>query len=128
VAENSKNYDRFYQPRKIRTVASDTTQSFSAITIPGSSAVIDVSDAPMTTWTLQVIGEGGSPTLWEVLLEGSTDGINFSEILKHDTLTGDGVNVFSGTTLFLASYYRVNVTALTLGPATGITANVIGRQ
>ena len=36
--------------------------------------------------------------------------------------------IISGTTLFLAKYYRINVTALTLGPATSITVNVIGKQ
>ena len=82
----------------------------------------------MVTWTLQVVGNAVSATSWTVALEGSLDGINFNEILKHTTLTGDMQNLFSGTTLFLAMYYRINVIALVLGPATSITVSVLGKQ
>jgi hypothetical protein len=128
MAENSKNYDRFYQPRKIRTLASTSSTNFTAITVTGSSAIVDVSESPMVTWTIQVTGVGAAPTAWVVALEGSVDGVNFSEILKHTTLIGNAVNLFSGTTLFLASYYRINVISLTLGPATGIDVSVVGKQ
>lgn len=128
MAENSKNWDRFFKPRKVRTVASDSIKSFPAITGTGSQDIVDISGNPLTTWTLQVVGVDAAPTLWEVVLEGSADGENFSDILKHDSLVGDGIAVFSGTTLFLASYYRVSVNTLTLGAASSINVSVIGRQ
>jgi hypothetical protein len=128
MAENDKNYDRFYKPTKIRTIASTSSTTFPALTGTGPSAVVDVSDSPMVTWTLQVVGTAVAATAWVVALEGSVDGINFNEILKHTTLTGDKQNLFSGTTLFLAKYYRINVISLTLGPATSITVSVIGKQ
>ena len=128
MAENTKNVDRFFKTYRIKTIASDTSNEFTGITATGSTSSVDVSDAPMSIWSLQVKGVGASPTLWEVNLEGSLDGVNFSTILSHTTLIGDGINLFSGTTLFLAKYYRITVAVLTLGPATSITASVIGRQ
>lgn len=128
MAENAKNVDRFFKPFKVRTIASSTDQTFDAITGTGVFGPVDVSESPMSTWSLQVSGVGGVPTAWTVVLEGSLDGVSFTEILKHTTAIGNGETIFSGTTLFLANYYRVNVTALTLGPATSIEAKVIGRQ
>jgi len=128
MAENGKNRDRFFQPTRVRTFASTSSTTFPTITGTGPSTVVDISDSPMVTWTLQVVGNAVSATSWTVALEGSLDGINFNEILKHTTLTGDMQNLFSGTTLFLAMYYRINVIALVLGPATSITVSVLGKQ
>lgn len=128
MAGDTKNVDRFFKLYKIRTVASTTATNFTSITTPGTSSIVDVSGSPMVTWTIQVSGVPVAATLWEVILEGSVDGTNFSEILKHTTLTGDKQNLFSGTTLFLANYYRINVTLLTLGAATSITVSVVGKQ
>jgi hypothetical protein len=128
VAQDTKNVDRFFKAFRFKTVDSSSFTDFPPITGLGPSDTVDVSDAPMVTWTLQVVGDPAAATLWEVVLEGSVDGVNFSDILKHTTLVGDGVNLFSGTTLFLAKFYRVNTTVLTLGAATSITASVVGKQ
>jgi hypothetical protein len=128
MAENNKNYDRFNKIYKVRTYASNSSTSFTGVVGTGPSAVVDISDSPMVTWTLQVAGVAVPATSWSIALEGSVDGVNFSEILKHTTLTGDKENLFSGTTLFLAKYYRINVLALTLGAATSVSVNVIGKQ
>jgi hypothetical protein len=128
MANNSKNWDRFYKPFKTFFKLSSTVQTFDSIIVIGPSTIVDVSGSPMSTWTIQVTGVPVAATLWSVSLEGSTDGIEFSEILKHTSLTGDGINLYSGTTLFLALYYRINVTQLTLGPATSIRVSIIGKQ
>src|SRR3990172_7736814 len=128
MAENAKNFDRFFKIYKVRTFASNSSTDFELVTTTGPSAVIDISDSPMVTWTIQVKGVAVPATAWSVALEGSVDGVNFSEILKHTTLIGDSINLFSGTTLFLAKYYRINVISLTLGAATSLTVNVIGKQ
>jgi len=128
MAENDKNRDRFFQPSKVRTYASTSSTTFPSVIATGPGTVVDVSDSPMVTWTIQVSGVPVSATSWSVALEGSVDGVNFNEVLKHTTLTGDKQNLFSGTTLFLAKYYRINVLALTLGPASSITVSVIGKQ
>jgi hypothetical protein len=82
----------------------------------------------MRNWTLMVKGTGGVATLWSVVLEGSLDGTTFSEILNHTSNVGDGENLFSGTTLFPALYYRLRCVTLTLGPASDIVATVLGQQ
>lgn len=128
MAENSKNWDRFNKVYKVKTISSNTSSDFTAIVGTGPSAVVDISDVPMATWTIQVKGVPVAATLWSVLLEVSLDGVNFSEALNHTSLTGDGINLYSGTTLFLCKYYRINVAALTLGPASSITVSVIGKQ
>lgn len=128
MAENSKNYDRFFKQYKTKTYAASSSTDFDLLTGTGPSAVVDVSQSPMVTWTLQITGVPVAASAWSVALEGSTDGINFSEIIKHTTLTGNAVNLYSGTTLFLTKYYRINVILLSLGPASSITASVIGKQ
>jgi len=128
VAENTKNVDRFFKFKQEKFADSSSSTDFTGVVTTGPTDTIDVSGSPMVTWTLQVKGDPVAATLWEVVLEGSVDGINFSDILKHTTLTGDGINLFSGTTLFLAKYYRVNVTTLTLGGASNIVASVVGKQ
>ena len=128
MAENDKNFDRFFKTYKVRTIASTTNQTFSGIVGVGALPTVDITASPMVTWTLQVTGVGGVPTLWSVILEGSVDGVTFTETLKHTTIIGNGKSVFSGTTLFLSNYYRVRVLLLTLGPATSISVTVVGKQ
>lgn len=128
MAENSKNVDRFFKIPKVRTIASSSSNTFGGLVGLGASAVIDVSVSPLVTWTLQVSGDPVAATAWTVALEGSVDGISFTEILRHTTAEGDRESIFSGTTLFLASYYRINVIALTLGGATALDVHVVGKQ
>jgi len=134
MAENSKNYDRFWKNRSgVVSIAQAGTAPNISVNLPeitgtGPSDITDVSSEPMSSFTMQVIGVGGTPTLWAVTLEGSLDGVNFSEIMVHTTLLGDGENLYSGTTLFPVNYFRINVTQLTLGPATSITVNILGTQ
>lgn len=103
-----------------------TNETFTSA--PTTGATVDTTQAPMKNWTLVVVGTGAAATLWEVVLEGSLDGVVFSEILKHTSNTGDGENLYSGTTLFPALYYRLRCPTLTLGSATDIVATVLGQQ
>ncbi len=128
MAENSKNRDRFFQPKKVKVIITTVSHDFDSITTTGPSGIIDISDNPLSIWSLQVKGIAVSATSWEVVLEGSVDGTNFSNILKHTTLKGDGVMMVSGTTQFLANYFRISVNSLVLGPATSITVSVVGKQ
>ena len=134
MAESNKNYDRFWKNRSgIVSIANagsapNISVPYAGIVATGPSAVTDVSANPMSSFTLQVTGVGGVATLWSVTIEGSLDGTTFSEIITHTSQLGDGENLYSGTTLFPVNYFRINVTALTLGPATSISANVLGTQ
>ena len=134
MAENSKNFDRFWKNRSgVISIAQAGTAPnisvpYTGIVATGPSAITDVSGYPLSSFTLQVIGVAAAATLWSVTIEGSLDGSSFSEIITHQTLLGDGENLYSGTTLFPVNYFRINVTALTLGAAASITVNVLGTQ
>jgi len=128
VARNSKNVDRFFKPFLTRFEDSASSTTFGPLIAVGPTDPVDVSGSPMVTWALQVTGVAAAASAWEIDLEGSLDGVEYNEILKHTTIIGDGINIWSGTTLFLAKFYRVNVIALTLAPATGMTVSVIGKQ
>lgn len=94
----------------------------------GTGAVEDVSQRPMRNYTMMVVGTGAAATAWAVKLEGSLDGVVYSEIMEHNTLVGDSENLFSGTTLFPSLYFRTRCTLLTLGPASDIVVTVLGQQ
>jgi len=134
MAENAKNYDRFLKNRSglISIVnagsAPNVSKEFSLIIGTGVTSIADISDRPLSSFTIQVIGVGTPATSWSVTLEGSLDGVTFSEIITHTSLLGDGENLYSGTTLFPVRYFRLNVTALVLGTATSIKVYVLGTQ
>jgi hypothetical protein len=134
MADNAKNYDRFMKRRggtvnvSSAGTAPNINVSHAGIVGIGTSAVTDVSDRPMSSFTMQVKGVPSAATLWEVALEGSIDGTSFSQIMKHTTLMGDGENLYSGTTLFPVNYFRINTVILTLGAATSIIVNLLGTE
>lgn len=95
----------------------------------GVGPVIDVSDRPVRSFSLQVSEFGGAVTDWSVEIQTSLDGINFSEIMTHDDLSlviGDVLH--SGANLAPALFFRAEVKSLTLGAATGINVGIIGLQ
>jgi len=93
-------------------------------TATGIGSVDNVSNYPRRDFALQVKGTGASATSWTVVLQASEDGSNYFTILTHATADGDGAIVF--ITGKVAKYYRVNVTALTLGSATNISVTSVG--
>ena len=76
---------------------------------------------------IQVKGTGAAPTTWNVVLEGSLDGTNFSTILTHTNVTGDGAVVWSGSLFSPSLFFRSRVSALNLGSATDIVVTIIGK-
>ena len=100
------------------------SQTFTAA---GDGAIHDLRINPCQTFSVQVGATGGTPTLWNVVLEGSLDGTNFSTILSH-TSANLGLNSIIGTgnQVFPCTYIRIKVVTLTLGIATSITVNIAG--
>lgn len=82
--------------------------------------------APFATYSMQVKGTGATPTAWTVALEGAEDNTNWTTIVTHaNGAQVDGVTVSDATGKpFL--FVRLNVTALTLGPATDIKVTAVG--
>lgn len=94
----------------------------------GSSGTIDLTRNPLNSFSISVKGTGASPTLWGVRFQGSLDGTNWTTLLNHSTVTGDGVAVSSGNNFMPMDYIRINVNSLTLGSATNIIVRVLGMQ
>jgi hypothetical protein len=78
------------------------------------------------SYSIQVKGTGGTPTAWNVVLEGGLNGIDFTTILTHNTASGNARTVASTATLFPSLFFRSRVQALTLGPATNIVVQILG--
>jgi len=100
--------------------------SYSA-TATGASPSADYSTAvpPPSRWALQVVGVGGAPTAWDVYLQWSLDGSNWTNMLRHtNTVDANGDTVGTEDWSFPAAYIRINVVGLTLGAASSISALV----
>ena len=108
----------------LATAASETrTDSFTA---PASGQIVDTSLRPLSAFSLTVKGVGGTPTAWTVLLEGSLDGANFTEILRHTQLLGIAQTVFSGSNRYPTLFMRSRAVSITLTPAAAIDVTILG--
>lgn len=72
------------------------------------------------TFALAVTGVGGTPTSFSVNLEGSLDGTNFTNLV---TASANGTMVWAVDKP--CNFLRVNVTALSLAPATSINCSFL---
>lgn len=82
---------------------------------------------PLSAFGLLVKGTGGTPTIWDIRLEGSLDGTNYQQIIAHTNADGDGVTKWSGTSFFPCLWFRSrSAGAITLGTASDVVARIIG--
>lgn len=95
-------------------------------TATGNGTTIDASTFSCKHFGLQVVGTGAAATTWDVRLEGSMDNVNFTQIVAHTQVTGDGVMVWSGANHFPSLYFRSRCAGLVLGGATNIIAYIYG--
>lgn len=106
-----------------------STRSDTYITTANGTTV-DVSTKPCTKFSLQVKGTVAAATAWNIILEGSLDNTNFTQILQHSSANPfgadtDGATVWTTTGPFL--YFRSRSAAtLTLGSATNVVATIVG--
>lgn len=109
----------------VTTATSFSTRS-DTYTATGSGVTVNISTAPLKSFSIAVKGTGGVATAWDVRLEGSLDNVNFTQILAHTNVTGDGVILFPGAVLSPCLYYRSRCSGLTLGPASNIVVTIVG--
>lgn len=95
-------------------------------TSPDESSVVDISESPAISFSVQVIGTGAVATSWDVELHGSLDGLKFESVLHHRTEDGDGAIVTTNGVHKPMSFFKVVVNQLTLGSATNIKVVVVG--
>jgi hypothetical protein len=88
---------------------------------------VDVSGYPLGYFAVQVKGTGAAATTWDVRLEGSLNGTNFSQILAHTNTTGDGAVLWSGATSSVSRYFRSRCAGLVLGTATNVVVSILGK-
>lgn len=108
-----------YIPRPDFSTRSDT------YTTTANGTTVDVHTSPVKYFTLQVTSTG-VVTSWTVVLEGSLDGTNFTTILTHTDVIGNGVVVFIGASTASCLYFRSKCTAIVLGAGTNVIATIIG--
>ena len=88
---------------------------------------IDTSLSPLSRFSLNVSGVNGIPLTWEVVLEGSLDGITFSTILTHTQLAvGLGLTISSGGNSNPSLYIRSRCISVSLGTASAIKTTILG--
>lgn len=104
-------------------------------TATGNGTQVDVSTKPCKRFALQVKGTSAAATAWNIILEGSLDGTNYTQILQHATsgnnppfgAQGDGTTMWVEAGPFL--YFRSrSASTLTLGSATNVVATIVGMQ
>jgi len=92
----------------------------------GNGITVDRSASPLSKYGIQVKGTGAVPTSWDVRLDGSLDGVNFTEILSHVGAVGDGQMVWTGALDSPCLYFRARCASITLGTATNIVVKILG--
>lgn len=90
-----------------------------------NGTIVNVSASPVKYFALQV-NQTGTITSWTVVLEVSLDGTNFTTILTHTNILGDGMTVYIGTLTASSLYFRSRCSAITLGAGTNVTAIILG--
>lgn len=98
-------------------------ESFTGIQV---GAAVNVTLSAVKHFAMQVVGVGGTAPLWDVRLEGSLDGVNFTEILQHNNTIGNGAVLWSGTDIYPCSFFRARVVSLTLGPTSALKVYLLG--
>lgn len=95
-------------------------------TTTGTGVVVDAANIPVKSYSVQVTSVGLAASSWDVRLEGSLDGIKYTQILQHTTASGDGAVVYSGASMAPSTFFRSRVAGLLLGTATSINVSIIG--
>jgi hypothetical protein len=107
-------------------VASDFTALATDTYTTTGSGVVKAFAFPLKSYSIEVCSTGAPATAWNVTLEGSLDGVNYTTILTHTDGDGDCSTVFTTTSFFPAFYFKSVCNSLTLSPATNIVVTILG--
>ena len=109
---------------QVSTAFSSRSDTF---TTTGNGTIVAPAN-PLRVFSITVKGTGAGATSWDVRLEGSIDGVNFTTILQHITASVDGATIYSGGLVSPSLFFRSRVAALSLSPATNIVVTILGQQ
>lgn len=94
-------------------------------TTAANGTAVDVSAQGLAAFAIQVKGTGAAATAWNVVIEGSLDGTNYSTIATHvNTAHTDGQVLWVGASR-PCLYFRSRCVSVTLGSATNIVATIV---
>lgn len=93
-------------------------------TIAANGTAVDRSTSPLKNFSISVKGTGAVPTAWNVRLEISLDGVNFTTLITHTEADLDGATKVSANAATL--YFRSRLASVTLGTATNIIVQIVG--
>lgn len=95
-------------------------------TTAANGTAVDVSAQGFSAFAIGVKGTGAAATAWNVVIEGSIDGTNYSTIATHvNTVHTDGQVLWVGANR-PCLYFRSRCVSVTLGSATNIVATILG--
>lgn len=96
-------------------------------TTTSAGTIVDVSTTLFNQFTLVVV-KTGPVVSWNVVVEGSLDGVKFTTVIGHTDIIGDGLAMFSGMVAAPCLYFRTRCSSIVLGLGTSITATVVGTR
>lgn len=92
-----------------------------------NGVTVDASLSPMSAFGIQVKATG-TVTSWDMRLEGSLNNSEFSTILSHTNVTGDGVTLWTGTLEAPTLYFRARCAGIVLGAGTNVVVTILGQN
>jgi hypothetical protein len=126
---NQTDFETNYKPTANQPLGSrpaDTDSVANTFTTTGTGMVLSTSQSfDQYAIQVQIVGIP-TLTLWNVVLEGSLDGVNFSTILTSTNILGQGV-IWGSAMIAPSLYIRSRVVSLTLGSATNIIVTILGQ-
>lgn len=108
-------------------------QSVSSAVASATTYKADVHTAPLQHFAIQVTGSTGTPSGWDVRLEGSLDGVTYKNLISHQVSDGSGTIKFSTQTSLGTfspiNFFQAYVSSLTLNSSSSkITVTILGTQ
>lgn len=95
-------------------------------TVPANGVVVSLVINPLKVFSIEVKGTGAAATSWDIRLEVSLDGINFTQVLQHTHIIGDGITTGTVSILIPALYFRSRCVALVLNGASDVVTTILG--
>lgn len=96
-------------------------------TTTANGTTVDVSTSPLSAFAVSV-KQTGTVTSWDVRLEGSLNNSEFTSILTHTNVTGDGVVLWTGTLEAPTLYFRSRCAGIVLGAGTNVVVTILGQN
>ena len=120
---NTVKIDQTTPNNRVETVV-DFATTVDTYTIPATGTIVS-NTVPHRGFAVQVKGTSAPATAWNIVVEGSIDGINYTTILTHTEALGENI-LWSGANLYAVLKYRSRLVSVTLTPATNIKVTILG--